>query len=140
MASGSKLSILVIDDHESLVKYLKMHLEMCGFEVQVAQEGAVGIEIARSFPPTAVLCDITLPDMDGFAVAAALKQIPALAHTRLIAISGFDLSPEPEKLAKAGFEKSLMKPFDADELQQLLLDLTASEGQPPPYPAPGGGG
>ncbi len=129
MATGSKPSILVIDDHESLVKYLRIHLEMWGFEVLIAQEGAAGIEIARSFPPTAVLCDITLPDMDGYAVAAALKQIPALAHTRLIAISGYDLSPETEKLAKAGFEKSLMKPFVADELQQLLLDLRASGGQ-----------
>jgi DNA-binding response OmpR family regulator len=129
MSSGPKPCILIIDDDESIRKYLRIGLEMWGFEVLTAETGALGVEIAGSRPIAVVLIDITLPDVDGFAVGRALRQIPALAHTRLIAMSGYDLSGEPEKLAEAGFEKKwLMKPFGPDELQKLLFDLVATGG------------
>jgi CheY-like chemotaxis protein len=126
MADSQKPCVLVIDDHEQIIKYLRIHLEMWGFEVVVALTGAGGLEIAQSCPLTAVLVDITLPDIDGFAVGRALRQIPALAHTRFIAISGYDFSFEKDKLAAAGFEKCLQKPFNSDELQRLLFELKAT--------------
>jgi DNA-binding response OmpR family regulator len=129
MGTGTKPCILIIDDDESIRKYLRIGLEMWGFEVLTAETGALGVEIAGSRPIAVVLIDITLPDVDGFAVGRALRQIPALAHTRLIAMSGYDLTGEPEKLAEAGFEKKwLMKPFGPDELQKLLFDLVATGG------------
>jgi CheY-like chemotaxis protein len=136
MAATNKPCILVVDDHESIRKYLRMYLEMLGFDVLTAESGAEGIERAQSCPLTAAFIDITLPDTDGFAVAQALRQIPALAHTRLFAITGYDLSPEPDKLAKAGFEKWLHKPFNADELEKLLQNLLSSAAIPPPNPPP----
>jgi two-component system, chemotaxis family, CheB/CheR fusion protein len=126
-AAGSKPSILVIDDEDAVLRYVKMYLETRGFDVLVADSGAGGLEIARSCPLTAVICDITLPEMDGFAVARALRQIPHLAHTRLFAMSGYDIPGDT--LTQAGFENWLHKPFNADELQKLLRELTASGGQ-----------
>jgi CheY-like chemotaxis protein len=130
MNPAPKPCILIIDDDESVRKYLRIGVEMWGFEVLTAETGAIGVEIARSCPLAAVLIDITLPDMDGFAVGRALRQIPALAHTRLIAMSGYDLGGEPDKLAEAGFERKwLMKPFGPEELQKLLFDLVATGGK-----------
>ena len=125
-AAGAKPSILVIDDEDAVLRYVKMYLEMRGFDVLVADSGAGGLAIARSCPLTAVLCDITLPQMDGYAVARAMRQIPQLAHTRLFAMSGFDIPGDT--LAQAGFEKWLKKPFNADDLERLLVDLSTSGG------------
>jgi len=113
--------ILVIDDEPELAACLKTHLELWGWEVLVAHSGETSLECAGRFTPGLVLCDIGLPRMDGFAVARALRGIPAMAGARLIAMSGFHFGPDDRDLAEAGFNLELLKPFNIEELRRAVL-------------------
>jgi CheY-like chemotaxis protein len=91
-----------------------------GCQVAVAGSGPEAVEQARAFRPDLVLCDLGLPGMSGHEVAAALRQEPATAATRLIAISGYGQEEDRERSLAAGFERHLTKPVDVEELQGLL--------------------
>jgi CheY-like chemotaxis protein len=101
-------------------------LELSGHRARVALTGTSGIALAQDLKPDVVLCDIGLPDMDGYEVARALRTNGDLATTRLIAVSGF-AQPEDKKRAKeAGFDAHLAKPPSLDELNAMLADPSAA--------------
>jgi hypothetical protein len=80
--------VLVVDDNRDAAEMLRDLLEIAGCAVDVAHSGPAGVAAAARFRPEVVLCDIGLPGMDGFAVAAALRGDPATAAARLVAITG----------------------------------------------------
>jgi CheY-like chemotaxis protein len=117
--------ILVIEDHECIAANLKIHLEILGHEVRTVPSGELATEIAGSFLPSLVLCDLSLPGMDGYAVASVLRRHPGLGRTRFIAMSGWDMG-DPSTLRQAGFDHGLSKPFTPQDLRRALA--------PPPEP------
>jgi two-component system CheB/CheR fusion protein len=70
-----------------------------------------------------VLCDIGLPDMDGFAVAQELRRLPATAKARLIAVTGYGQEEDQRRTQEAGFSHHLVKPVDPERLCSLLEGL-----------------
>jgi CheY-like chemotaxis protein len=99
---------------------MRLLLTRLGHEVQVAHTGREGIEAARRFDPQVVLCDIGLPDLDGFAVASALRQESVTGGAYLIALSGYGQAEYQRKALEAGFNIHLTKPIHIDDLTQLL--------------------
>jgi len=93
---------------------------MEGHVVDVAYSGNEGVRKAPSFRPDVVLCDIGLPDMDGHAVARALRGDPSVSGALLVALSGFTRPEDIEKAMAAGFDRHLAKPPDLDALERLL--------------------
>ena len=67
-----------------------------------------------------VLCDIGLPGLDGYAVAAALRQHPATANARLIAITAYGSDEARRRSQEVGFEKHFVKPVDPAVLLEAL--------------------
>jgi CheY-like chemotaxis protein len=118
MNAHDRQRILVIEDHECIAANLKLTLETQGHEVRTAPSGERGTEIAGSFLPTLILCDLTLPGMDGYAVARTLRRHPSLTQTRFIAMTGY--LPDGSELCQAGFEHGLSKPFTSQELHRAL--------------------
>jgi CheY-like chemotaxis protein len=114
--------ILVVEDNRDAADTLREVLELAGHEVAVAYEGPAGVEAARKFHPEVVLCDLGLPGMDGYAVAAELRRDPATAATRLIAVSGYGQDEDRRRSLEAGFDRHLIKPVDLVELQRLIGD------------------
>ncbi|HEY5677556.1 MAG TPA: PAS domain S-box protein, partial [Myxococcales bacterium] len=80
--------VLVIEDHEDAASTLVELLEIQGHAVDVAHDGSTGVRLARERRPDVVVCDIGLPDIDGYAVARALRADLDLKATRLVALSG----------------------------------------------------
>ena len=101
---------------------LRELLMISGHEVAVAHSGPEGIATARRFGPEVVLCDIGLPGMDGYAVAAELQRERSAARPRLIAVSGYGQDEDLRRSQEAGFDRHLTKPVDPAELQQLVAD------------------
>jgi signal transduction histidine kinase/ActR/RegA family two-component response regulator len=118
--AGRALRILIVEDNRDAAEALRVLLELSRHQVVVAHDGPGAIEAARALRPEVVLCDLGLPKMDGYAVARALRQDPALAATRLIATSGYGSEADQQKSREAGFEAHLIKPVDPDELQRVL--------------------
>lgn len=67
------------------------------------------------------MCDIGLPEMDGYDVARALRAHPETAKTRLIAVTGYGRTEDIEKARQAGFQQHLTKPVDPQELLENLV-------------------
>jgi signal transduction histidine kinase/ActR/RegA family two-component response regulator len=114
------LRVLVVEDSADAAETLKDLLELSGHEAVVALTGRAGVEAARAWKPDVVLCDLGLPEMDGFQVAAALRKDPALAALRLIAISGYGQEEDQRHCREAGFDLHLVKPVDFQALIQAL--------------------
>jgi signal transduction histidine kinase len=117
---ASGLSVVVIEDHIDAGRSLAFVLELHGCRVQVARDGRSGIVLARELRPDVVLCDIGLPDLDGYDVARTLRQDVALRSTRLIALSGYAQQEDRERAKEAGFDAHLAKPPSVDELWAVI--------------------
>jgi CheY-like chemotaxis protein len=125
-ATAAARSILLIEDNPDAARTLADVLELQGHQVRLAPDGRSGLALARAARPDLVLCDIGLPDLDGYAVARALRADEALAGTRLVALSGY---AQPEDLARAraaGFDDHVAKPPDPDALLGLVAGLDAA--------------
>jgi CheY-like chemotaxis protein len=115
--------ILIVDDHSDARMTLSVVLERMGQQVVEAENGAAALDAARKFHPEIVLCDIGLPDMDGYAVAKAIRADPLLKDIRLIAVTGYGQVEDQSCAFKAGFDRHLPKPFSHDQLRELLLTI-----------------
>ena len=112
--------ILIVEDNLDAAESLRDLLELCDCTVEAVYTGPTGLEAARQFRPEVVLCDLGLPGMDGYQVAAALRRDPEMAGARLIAISGYGQEEDQRRAHEAGFELHLIKPVDFAELQRVL--------------------
>lgn len=113
-------SILIVEDNIDAGDSLAALLELEGHHVQVARDGTSAIALARTMTPDLVLCDIGLPDIDGYAVARALRSADPERRTRLVAVSGYALPEDLRRAAEAGFEAHLPKPPPLAELMALI--------------------
>lgn len=122
------LRILVIEDNRDSADSLRKLLELCGYAVTVAYSGREGLEAALRTRPDIVLCDIGLPDNDGYALAEALRDNPATARARLIAVTAYRSEQDKKRSREAGFQLHLVKPVSPES---LLLQLDPSTKNAP---------
>ena len=115
------MRILVIEDHRDTAESLRMLLEVCGYLVTEAYSGPDGVKAAEQWRPDIVLCDIGLPGLDGYGVARKLRDNPATAQVRLIALTAYGEDEHHRRSYEAGFEYHLVKPVDPDALLSVLL-------------------
>lgn len=115
-AAKKSLKILVIEDNEDSAVTLKAVLEYFGHEVSLANNGILGVQTAREFEPHVIICDIGLPEMDGFAVAKELSKDSKFTRSILIALTGYGGQEDRELTLQAGFKCHLTKPVDFDRL------------------------
>ena len=128
--SPKGLRVLVIEDNRDAADSLKLLLDLFGHDVAVAYTGPAGVEAARGWLPDVVLCDIGLPVLDGYGVARELRQHPATANTRMIAVTGYGSDEDCLKTREAGFDAHLTKPADPSAIQALLAAGTGWEASP----------
>jgi CheY-like chemotaxis protein len=113
--------ILIVDDDVELAKSLATMLEAAGaYETRIVHCAADAVAAAVEHAPAIVLLDIELPDMSGYDVAKLLHQHAHLQAIRLIALTDNIEHPGREYARAAGFERYLVKPVTAIELQKVL--------------------
>lgn len=114
------LRVLVIEDNRDAAETLGDLLTLFGHAVELAHTGSDGIETARRFLPQVILCDIGLPEMDGYAVACELRRDPATAACHLVALTGYGRDSDRQRAEDAGFDLHLVKPVEPLQLENLL--------------------
>jgi PAS domain S-box-containing protein len=117
---GEGRLVLVVEDNVDAGQSLADLLEMEGHRVVLTRDGRSGIAMARSIRPDVVLCDLGLPDVDGFEVARTLRRDEALRATRLVALSGYARVEDRRGARDAGFDVHLPKPPPLDALRAVL--------------------
>ena len=111
--------VLVVDDNRDAAESLAQLVQMFGHDAEVAYDGPSAIRKACGNLPDVMLCDIGLPEMDGYAVA---KEIRAQGGqgVRLIAVTGYAQPEDLAKAAAAGFDGHIAKPPAPEDIEQLL--------------------
>lgn len=117
-------TILLVEDNPQN-RYLAMFLlERQGYRVVWAPDGRSAIGLAAEIQPDAVLLDIQLPGMDGYAVARELRRSPAMREVAIIAVTSYAMSGDREKALAAGCTGYIEKPIDPErfvsEIERLL--------------------
>ncbi|MFN2290830.1 MAG: GAF domain-containing protein [Anaerolineae bacterium] len=115
--------ILVVEDDRDLALLLRRHLESDGYQVLLAGCGEDALWLAREERPHAVILDIMLPDLDGFAVLEALKAHPTTAPIPVVIAS---VLIEPEKGYALGAVDYLPKPVSREQLLSAARQALAS--------------
>ncbi len=112
--------ILVVDDNVDAADSLGIMLSYSGHEVRVVYSGRDALSTAGDFAPEAMILDLGMPGMDGYAVARAVRSHPTLRRTRLIALSGYGQLEDRRRTAEAGFDEHLVKPVVFESLRAAL--------------------
>ena len=122
-SQASRGSILVIDDNADAAFTLAMLLKLKGYEAHTRTNGRAGVEAAEALHPAAILLDIGMPDLDGYATCRLLREQPWGKSVPVIALTGYGQEEDRQQSREAGFDGHLVKPVDLGALTTLLTDL-----------------
>jgi CheY-like chemotaxis protein len=120
LAAKRTVRVLVVEDNRDAAHMLAQFLRLSGYAVSVAYSSREGLEAARKTPPDVVLCDIGLPDNDGYVLAQALRENPRTAGARLIAVTARNGEEDKQRSREAGFQLHLVKPVRPEILLHEL--------------------
>src|SRR5688572_17174772 len=117
-AAGKK--VLVIDDTEEIRIIIAESLNLYGFLTLSAEDGASGIEMARKHTPDLIICDINMPNMDGYATLTALREEETTATIPFVFLSGASDKINMRRGMELGADDYLTKPFTHKELMAAV--------------------
>jgi len=78
---NSQIKILIVDDEEDILEFLGYNLRNEGYEVLVANNGLLAIELAKKHQPSLIILDVQMPDMDGITTCEKIREISSLSDT-----------------------------------------------------------
>jgi two-component system, cell cycle response regulator DivK len=114
--------ILLVEDNEMNRDMLARRLEKRGFQLVIATDGLMGIEMARKEMPDLILMDMSLPGLDGWQASRQLKSDNATSRIPIIALTAHAMAEDREKAMAAGCDEYETKPV---ELASLLAKIVA---------------
>jgi two-component system cell cycle response regulator len=129
---------LVIEDNPTNLQLVVYLLQAFGYEVTGAREGAEGIELARRHKPDLILLDIHMPKMDGYEVAARLRDDPDCRSIPIVAVTALAMVGDREKLLASGFDGYISKPIEPETFSakvQEFLGLPHRSPEASPFAA-----
>lgn len=115
-----KKKLLVIEDNLEVRENLCEILELSGYEVHSAENGKIGVEKASNLLPDLILCDVMMPELDGFGVIKILNRNPKVNHIPLIFLTAKAEKTDMRKGMGLGAEDYITKPFDDVELLEAI--------------------
>ena len=120
------MNVLLIEDNEQNAYLVRFLLEARGHDVEEARTGREGVVKAAQVLPDVILLDIQLPEMDGYAVARALRQNELLDDVPVVAVTSYALEEDRVKALVAGCDIYLQKPIDPDTFVATIEAAAAS--------------
>ena len=120
--------ILLADDSITIQKVIELTFSDEDFEVVTVGNGRLAIERVSDVRPDVVLCDIIMPEKDGYEVCDFIKKNPALSHIPVLLLTGAFEPFDQEKAARVGCDGFLAKPFYPQTLIAKVKDLLAKGG------------
>jgi len=138
-AEGPPPMVLVVDDTQSNRAVLRDLLEMVGFVVREADDGATAAALCQAERPALVLMDRWMPMLDGLAATRMIRDRPGGRDVRILIVSADTIGTSEEVWQSAGADGFISKPFRSEELLTkigTLLDLNYVYAEPSVPPAP----
>lgn len=112
--------ILVIEDENSIRETIIDSLEFADYEVDSATNGLLGVQVAKSFQPDLILCDVMMPELDGYGVLLELSQDVNLSRVPFIFLTAKATKEDMRRGMALGADDYLTKPFTSQELLEAV--------------------
>ena len=120
--------ILVIEDEETVRENILELLDAEGFNAIAAQNGRIGLELARQHLPDLILCDVRMPELDGYGVLQVIRSDPVMATIPLIFLTAKASKTDLSYGLELGATAYITKPFTITELLDAISRIL--EDQP----------
>lgn len=123
--SMEKKRILVVEDEPDFRMALRMRLEANGYVILEAEDGLIGLAMAREQKPDLILLDVMMPKMEGYKVARLLKFDEKHRHIPIVMLTARSQQSDRETGFSIGVDAYLTKPFETSELLETVSRLLA---------------
>ncbi|MEM9930475.1 MAG: response regulator [Bacteroidota bacterium] len=115
--------ILIVDDEPNILITLRFLLEQAGHAVVEANNGKEALTVAIREQPHIAILDVMMPELDGFKLAAKIREDPALADVRIVFLTARGQAKDLSEGYRSGGEVYLTKPFDNQQLITTINEL-----------------
>lgn len=133
-----KPRLLVVDDEQAIVDFIKLGMRYEGFQVDQAGDGYIAIDLAQRLQPDAIILDVMLPTMDGLEACRRLRENEATANIPILMLTAKDEVRDRVTGLEAGADDYLTKPFSFDELLARVRALLRRQQRIVASGGPGG--
>ena len=116
-------SALIVDDVADVTEMLEVLLTHAGYNVVTAASAKAALAVAQEKHFDVVISDIGMPEMNGYQLAQALRDLPEYKTVPLVAVTGYAMFDDQQKSKNAGFNAHMTKPIDPRALLDLIEDL-----------------
>ncbi|WP_242939442.1 ATP-binding response regulator [Sulfobacillus thermosulfidooxidans] len=119
--TGSRRSVLIVEDHEDTRHLIRQQLELAEWMCEEAENGTQALEQLKSFIPAVIVCDLLMPEMDGFELIAILRRNPAWQRIPIIVLTAKDMTTDDYQRLTGSVERVILKgSYTKDELMREL--------------------
>jgi DNA-binding response OmpR family regulator len=115
--------ILLVDDEPNILLAIEFLLKKEGYTIKKAFNGQQALDSVVSFRPDIIVLDVMMPEFDGFEVARRIRNMPSFEDVRIIFLTAKGTETDKMKGYTSGGEVYLIKPFDNDELVQVINEV-----------------
>ncbi|MBJ6765763.1 response regulator [Corallococcus sp. H22C18031201] len=115
--------VLIVEDTKTITNLLQVYLMGWGLDFFDAPNGAVGLKRARELRPDLIISDVQMPEMDGFALCAAVRADTSLHDTPLMLLTSLKDDASRQKGKLVGASAFLNKPVSVDDLRSKVRDI-----------------
>jgi CheY-like chemotaxis protein len=128
-AEAPMTKILVIEDNDGVREEIVDILRFEGYDVLDAENGRIGLALVREWGPDLVVCDLMMPELDGYGTLEALRGNVATAALPFLCLTARGEQLDMQKAAALGADGYLTKPFTTEELLAALADVASKRGR-----------
>ena len=121
---GDGMRILVVDDNRDAALSLSLLLQKLGCEARAVFDAAHAMNEVGTLPPSLVLMDIGMPEVDGYELCRRMRKEPFGAGLFLVALTGWGQEEDKARAFEAGFDRHVVKPIDRQTLLALLNEVS----------------
>ena len=115
--------ILIVDDSPSQLLGMKRIVEKLGHETVTAEDGASGVEVAKSTLPDLILMDVVMPNLNGFQATRAISKEPSTANIPVVLVTTKDQETDKVWGMRQGAKAYITKPFTESQLIEVINSL-----------------
>ena len=115
-SSKDNKKLLLIDDDPNLILLVKDYLEFRGYNVDTAENGREALEVLDHLVPDMIICDVMMPEMDGYALVKHIREVPVTNRIPVLFLSAKGQSQDRVKGLNEGADVYMSKPFEPEEL------------------------
>ena len=115
--------ILIVDDSPSQLLGMKRIVEKLGHETVTAEDGASGVEVAKSTMPDLILMDVVMPNLNGFQATRAISKEPSTANIPVVLVTTKDQETDKVWGMRQGAKAYITKPFTENQLIEVINSL-----------------